>query len=82
MSPLLGHLPLTRRLDLALAGGDDYELCFTAPVEQRELVHAAAWETDTPICRIGRITAEPGLRVLDAQGQAITRRFAAFDHFT
>ena len=81
VSPLLGHLPPTRRLDLALAGGDDYELCFTAPVEQRELVHAAAWETDTPICRIGRITAEPGLRVLDAQGQPLTRRFSAFDHF-
>ena len=81
ISPLLGALPFTRRLDLALAGGDDYELCFTAPVDQRELVHAAAWETNTPICRIGRITAEPGLRVLDPQGQPLTRRFASFDHF-
>ena len=81
LSPWLAALPWQRRLDFALAGGDDYELCFTAPVAQRELVYAAAWETHTPLCRIGRITAEPGLRVRDPQGQPITRRFAAFDHF-
>ena len=81
LSPHLASLPFHRRLDFALAGGDDYELCFTAPVNQRELVHAAAWETHTPITRIGRITAEPGLTVLDPQGQVVTRRFASFDHF-
>jgi thiamine-monophosphate kinase len=81
ITPLLAELPWNKRLELALAGGDDYELCFTAPVNQRELVHAAAWETDTPVTRIGRITPEPGLVVLDPQGQPITRRFASFDHF-
>ncbi|MEY4364301.1 MAG: thiamine-phosphate kinase [Pseudomonadota bacterium] len=81
LSPQLATLPIHRRLDFALAGGDDYELCFTAPVNQRELVHAAAWETHTPITRIGRITAEPGLTVFDPQGQVVTRRFASFDHF-
>jgi thiamine-monophosphate kinase len=50
-------------------------------VNQRELVHAAAWESNTPVTRIGRITAEPGLVVLDPQGQPMTRRFASFDHF-
>jgi thiamine-monophosphate kinase len=81
VSPWLATLPLAKRLEFALAGGDDYELCFTAPVNQRELVHAAAWETDTPVVRIGRITAEPGLVVLDPQGQVLNRRFASFDHF-
>ena len=81
LSPQLATLPLNRRLDFALAGGDDYELCFTAPVNQRELVHAAAWETHTPIPRIGRITAEPGLTVLDPNGQVVQRRFSSFDHF-
>jgi thiamine-monophosphate kinase len=74
-------LPWNKRLDFALAGGDDYELCFTAPVNQREMVHAAAWESDTPVTRIGRITEAPGLVLLDPQGQPITRRFASFDHF-
>jgi thiamine-monophosphate kinase len=81
ITPLLAELPWNKRLEFALAGGDDYELCFTAPVNQRELVHAAAWETDTPVTRIGRITQEPGLVVLDPQGQPIARRFASFDHF-
>jgi thiamine-monophosphate kinase len=77
----VAELPWNKRIEFALAGGDDYELCFTAPVNQRELVHAAAWETDTPVTRIGRITAEPGLVVLDPQGQPMAKRFASFDHF-
>ena len=81
ITPVLAELPWNKRLEFALSGGDDYELSFTAPVNQRELVHAAAWETNTPVTRIGRITPEHGLVVLDPQGQPITRRFASFDHF-
>ena len=75
-------LPWTRRLDFALAGGDDYELLFTAPVRERERIHALASDVAVPVTRIGRITAETGLRVLDPQGQPINRRFASFDHFS
>jgi thiamine-monophosphate kinase len=81
ISPVLAHLPWNKRIEFALAGGDDYELCFTAPVHQREMVHAAAWESNTPVTRIGRITEAQGLVVLDPEGQPITRRFASFDHF-
>jgi thiamine-monophosphate kinase len=81
ITPVLAELAWNKRLELALSGGDDYELCFTAPVNQRELVHAAAWETNTPVTRIGRITQAQGLVVLDPQGQPITKRFASFDHF-
>jgi thiamine-monophosphate kinase len=81
ISPWMAALPFNKRLEFAMSGGDDYELCFTAPVNQRELVHAAAWESDTPVTRIGRITETSGLVVLDPQGQPITRRFASFDHF-
>ena len=42
----------------------------------------AARQTQVPVQRIGRLTAEPGLRVLDATGQALDLgRFQAFDHF-
>jgi thiamine-monophosphate kinase len=81
ISPILAQLPWNKRIEFALAGGDDYELCFTAPVHQREMVHAAAWESNTPVTRIGRITEAQGLVVLDPEGQPITRRFASFDHF-
>ena len=66
---------------LALAGGDDYELLFTAPPQLRSAVEAAARQSQTPVRHIGNIDAEPGLRVLDAQGQVLPNTFASFDHF-
>lgn len=66
---------------LALAGGDDYELAFTAPAAARAAVEAAGRAAGTPVTRIGRIEAEPGLRIVDAQGAPVTQRFASFDHF-
>ena len=64
-----------------LAGGDDYELAFTAPVARRAAVAAAAQASGTPVTRIGRIEAEPGLRLVDALGQPVARRYASIDHF-
>ena len=64
-----------------LAGGDDSELAFTAPVARRAAVAAAAQASGTPVTRIGRIEAEPGLRLVDALGQPVARRYASFDHF-
>lgn len=71
----------TRRA-CALAGGDDYELAFTAPASAREAIEQASRATATPVTRIGRIEARPGLRVVDAQGAPVTQRFASFDHFS
>jgi len=67
--------------NLALSGGDDYELLFTAPVARREAVAAAATASQTPVTRIGQIEAERGLRLIDAQGQPVPNRYASFDHF-
>ncbi|HCE94044.1 MAG TPA: thiamine-phosphate kinase, partial [Acidovorax sp.] len=77
----LMQLPVEQRLALVLAGGDDYELLFTAPVAARAAVQAAALASATPVTRIGRIEAAPGLRLIDAQGQPVSGRFASFDHF-
>lgn len=65
----------------ALAGGDDYELLFTAPATQRAAVQQAGADSSTRVTRIGRIEAEAGLRLVDASGQAVAGRFASFDHF-
>lgn len=64
-----------------LAGGDDYELVFTAAAKQRHAVLAAAQASTTPVTRIGTIEATAGLRLIDGQGHAITARYASFDHF-
>lgn len=64
-----------------LAGGDDYELLFTAPPQHRAAVAEAATQSETPVTRIGQVEAAPGLRLLDAQGMPVENRFASFDHF-
>jgi thiamine-monophosphate kinase len=69
-------------LQCALAGGDDYELLFTAPAALRSAVAQAAQTSGTSVTRIGRIETDPGLRLVDAQGQALdAQRYASFDHF-
>jgi len=66
---------------LALSGGDDYELLFTAAPHQREAVQAASRTSQTPVTRIGQIDATPGLRLIDSQGQPLANTYASFDHF-
>ena len=68
-------------LDCVLGGGDDYEIAFTAPEHRRDDVERAARSVNVRVTRIGRIEAEPGARVVDAQGRPVAGRFASFDHF-
>ena len=68
-------------MQCALAGGDDYELVFTAPPAQQAAVQAAAQASGTRATRIGRVEPAPGLRVVDGQGQPVAQHFASFDHF-
>ena len=67
--------------DAVLAGGDDYELCFTAPCDRRDAVHAAAAAADTPVTRIGRIVDAAGLAIVDANGHPLSLERTGHDHF-
>jgi thiamine-monophosphate kinase len=67
--------------DCVLAGGDDYELCFTASPDCRVAVGAAAQPAGVAVTRIGRITAEPGLAVFDADGRPLPYQHTGYDHF-
>jgi thiamine-monophosphate kinase len=70
------------QLGYVLAGGDDYELVFTAPASKRDAVHAAAEQAQTPVTRIGHIEAQRGLRLVDAQGRPVSvQHLRSFDHF-
>ncbi len=70
-----------RRL-LQLSGGDDYELCFTAPVTQREAILAALAAASTPVTRVGCIIRGTGLTLFDADGRAVTQPARrGYDHF-
>jgi thiamine-monophosphate kinase len=65
--------------DLIAAGGDDYELCFTAPVSARADIEAMS--VLCPVARIGRIDDSSALRLLDAGGRTVSLGSNGFDHF-
>lgn len=65
----------------ALAGGDDYELIFTAEQHARSVLEALSAEIDLPLSRVGAIQARPTrLVVLDAGGKPMALP-AGYDHF-
>jgi thiamine-monophosphate kinase len=80
-SPALAAQPQAVQRECTLAGGDDYELLFTAPPAMAQAVKAASARAQLVVTRIGRIAAAPGLRVHDAHGQALAQTYAGFDHF-
>ena len=64
-----------------LAGGDDYELLFTAAPSQYAAVLAAGRRAGVAVTRIGTVEAAGGLRIVDGQGRALPSAFQGFDHF-
>ena len=64
-----------------LAGGDDYELAFTAPPAARVQVQAAGRVAQTSVTRIGLIESATGLRQLDKSGNTVQHQWKSFDHF-
>lgn len=79
--PLMAALATSRIDACTLAGGDDYELCFTAPAAAQSAVRDAAAASQTPVTCIGRIEAERGVRIMAPGGQQLPMRFTSFDHF-
>jgi thiamine-monophosphate kinase len=82
-SAALSRLPPGRQRQYALAGGDDYELLFTAPEARRAAVEAVGAASSVPLCRIGRIVdAAGGVRVVEAEGAEVPTPWQGFDHFS
>jgi thiamine-monophosphate kinase len=86
----LGALPLSdayrRRLrtlgwDYALAGGDDYELCFTLPPEAVGRLEALARPELAPFTAIGEVTAARDIEIRDPEGRPYRPSRRGFDHF-
>lgn len=65
-------------IDCLLSGGDDYELCFTAPKNRRDII---ARQTDIKLSRIGEIVPGKGLTVLNASGSPLIFNKKGHDHF-
>jgi thiamine-monophosphate kinase len=77
-------VPRAIALEALLAGGDDYELAFTAVPEQRTALAHIAAELDLPLWRIGRMTAtnsKPCVQILDPEGKIVPWNSQGYDHF-
>ncbi|MBR7783685.1 thiamine-phosphate kinase [Undibacterium luofuense] len=79
--PVLRQQTPELQRQFCLAGGDDYELCFTAAPDHRADVLRAAELAQTPVTRIGTMTASPGLVLTDASDEVIELAITSFDHF-
>ena len=67
---------------LFAAGGDDYELCFTAPRAHRAAIEALSAELGLRLTRVGRVAAGEGVRLLDApDGAPVLLTHTSYDHF-
>lgn len=64
-----------------LAGGDDYELCFTASPVQRSVIDAVAGQLQLPLTRIGSICAGRICTVHAADGSVMKIEEGGYDHF-
>lgn len=64
-----------------LAGGDDYELCFTAAPQDALAVRASGELAGVALSRIGQVSAQAGLRVRDPAGLPVLIQERGFDHF-
>jgi thiamine-monophosphate kinase len=71
--------PVVRRS--ALAGGDDYELAFTAPSSARRVLGQLGAQLGVPLTRIGHVEAGEGVIVLDKGGNPLVLPETGFDHF-
>jgi thiamine-monophosphate kinase len=85
LSVALSTLPRSQALDYALAGGDDYELCFTVPVAQCAQLEQRFAEHGSLCRRIGEVVDQTvggtGVRCLDENGGTLMPAAAGYEHF-
>jgi thiamine-monophosphate kinase len=79
---LLAGSAVFNPLDLALTGGEDYQLLFTVPAENEQGIEKLFKEHDlTPPHHIGKIGQGPGIRMKKADGSIEELQPKGFNHF-
>ena len=68
-------------LETIIAGGDDYELLFSAPPGVEDALARLAAATDTPIAAVGTLTAGDSVIVLDKEGRGVSFSRWGYQHF-
>ena len=82
----LFKLPLADQWRLALTGGDDYELCFTAPVGQRTAIEQLSSLLNIPLTKVGKVRQGQGVNCIEPHGAMMSPerlvQLRSYDHFT
>jgi len=82
LSPVLRDLPTDLAWSLALSAGDDYELCFTAPVAQSAQVSQNLALIEAGCTYIGTVTHKSGIVCLDECEQIyVAPKKSGYQHF-
>jgi thiamine-monophosphate kinase len=82
VSPIgLKHLASEAGRTAVVAGGDDYELCFTAPAGVRDSMEDLSDMLSVPLTRIGKIQKGKGVSLLGTDGKPMKIDGRGFDHF-
>ncbi|MDX1557043.1 MAG: AIR synthase-related protein, partial [Xanthomonadales bacterium] len=76
----LADLADADRWDLQLAGGDDYELCFTAPPEQWGAIEESGRAAGLDVVRIGEIIEGQGCTCIDPEGKVYSPGSTGYVH--
>jgi thiamine-monophosphate kinase len=76
------HFASDAGLTAIVAGGDDYELCFTAPANARESITDLTNVLGIPLTRIGQVKRGKGVSLLGADGKPMRIDGRGFDHFS
>lgn len=70
-----------RRLNWALSGGDDYELCFTVPADKLTKCQRLIDEGELTATPIGQIIEGQGVHCIDQQGVSLNVSDCGYQHF-
>ncbi len=79
--PATGQFSSKYMQEMVLAGGDDYELVFTAHPSHRTVISTISKQLNLPLTCIGRTLQGSGITLIDEQGKAQPNSYASFDHF-
>lgn len=79
--PLVRHYLKDHAMELAMTGGDDYELCFTISPEQADHCYKEAKKAGLKIYPIGVIDNDPGIRMMSPVNRCVAIKPKGYTHF-
>jgi thiamine-monophosphate kinase len=83
LSPIAAkHIASDAGRNAVIAGGDDYELCFTANPNSREVLMDLSKMLGVPLTRIGQLKRGKGVSLVGSDGKPVKIDGRGYDHFS